>query len=203
MSPYCSNRSLSLHSHSHSHLPFFRPTTTVLPVLIIKPEWLELILAGEKRWEIRGARHLKHVGRTVYLAASESAAISGRAMLVGCHGPLSKSEWTESFELHRVPSGELVHPSHRRDVRPYGIRTYAWEFGSVQRAQHPISFTRNEAVIFQNVKLQTWQVEEAIFGSVAPGDPPPSPPLHGHNSRWDRLQSRGSELGSASTSSEF
>ena len=174
-----------------------------MPVLIIKPEWLELILAGEKRWEIRGARQRKHVGRTVYLAASESAAISGRAELVACHGPLSKSEWEKSYELHRVPSGELAHPSHRCDVRPYGIRTYAWEFGSVQRAQHPISFTRNEAVIFQKVELQDRQLDEAQFASVMAVLPSPVGRTVGHNSRWDRLQSHGSEFGSASTSSEF
>ena len=174
-----------------------------MPVLIIKPEWLEKILAGEKRWEIRGRRDIQHVGQVVYLAGSGTAAISGRAMLLGCHGPLSKGEWTDSFELHRVPSGELVHPSHRCDVRPYGINTYAWELDSVQRAQHPISFTRNAAVIFQNVELQTWQVDEAAFASVVPLCPASSPPLHGHNSRWAGLQARGSELGSASTSSEF
>lgn len=179
-----------------------------MPVLIIRPEWLELILAGEKRWEIRGARSVKQVGQVVYLAGSGTAAISGRAMLAACHGPLSKSEWTDSFQLHRVPSGEAVHPSHRRDdVRPYGIRTYAWELSDVQWAQHPISFARNAAVIFQNVELQSWQIAEAQFASVEPIahriGPPSSPPLHGHNSRWDRLQSRGSELGSVSTNSEF
>ena len=176
-----------------------------MAVLIIKPQWLELILAGEKTWEIRGQRLTKHMGQVVYLAGSGTAAISGRATLVGCHGPLSTSEWTNSFELHRVPSGEIVHPPHRRDVRPYGIRTYAWEFAYVQRAQHPISFTRNAAVIFQNVQhMQSWQLDEAKFASVDIGRPPsPVGRTVGHNSRWDRLQSRGSELGSAGTSSEF
>ena len=192
-----------VHSHSPPPSALFCRSSTV-PVLILKPEWLELILKGEKLWEIRSKRLDKYVGQELYLAGSLTAAISGRARLVICHGPLSKNEWKSNFELHKVPSGQLLHfGSTSRDVRPYGAKTYAWELGSVERAQHRISFTRNAAVITQNVTLQSWQIAAAQFAPVGQSAEPFSPPLHGHNSRWDRLLTRGSELGSTSTQSEF
>ena len=115
-----------------------------MSVLVIKPHWLEMILQGIKTWEIRGSVIKKHVGKVIYLVASGTSTIYARVKFEDCHGPLTKHVWIANVERHCVPG----------DTLPYGVSTYAWQFGELEVATHPIEFARKDgAVKFENVLI--------------------------------------------------
>ena len=91
-------------------------------ILIIQPEWLKKILDGSKDLEIRGKPCHKKVGTRIFLSASESSAVSGSALVVDCHGPLTEGEWERMRPRHRVPG-----------MRTYGKHTHAYELAGVRR----------------------------------------------------------------------
>jgi hypothetical protein len=86
-------------------------------VLLIKKQWLDLILQGFKTAEIRGSRCLKERGTRIYIAETGTrGTVKGHVTFEGCRGPLSADEWKAMTDQHCV-SG---------DNPAYGTRTYAW-----------------------------------------------------------------------------
>ena len=132
----------------------------LVTLLVIKREWLKMILDGNKTWEIRSRACHTNVGKMLYLAESGSASswIKGRVMFVACHGPLTQEEWDSNQSRHCVKSAS----------RYYGSHTYAYEFGSVEVASHPVSFERKKgAVIFQKkVRIEESVLDKAEFKLV-------------------------------------
>ena len=104
-------------------------------VLIIKPEWLALILEGIKTLEIRGTATTK-VGQIIYLAASGDAQLVASCCVTACYGPLGQEEWVSLRSAHCVPDA----------VRPYR-QTHAWEFSDVQRLSPPVPYVRKQGVV--------------------------------------------------------
>ncbi|KAL3912339.1 MAG: hypothetical protein SGPRY_008368 [Prymnesium sp.] len=72
------------------------------PILILKQEWLDNILLGEKTMEIRGVRFGNLVGQYIWLCASESFKLTDR--------------WSALRERHLVLQASLAYP-----------KTYAWK----------------------------------------------------------------------------
>ena len=91
------------------------------PILVILIEWLELILSGKKSIEIRGEGCPSKVGKQIWLCASGSGTVTGKAYVVD-QRMLSKGEWEDLRSQHLV-SGD----------RPYGDCTHAWILAGVQR----------------------------------------------------------------------
>jgi hypothetical protein len=112
--------------------------------IVIKPPWIELILAGEKTWEIRGSRTAQR-GR-VALIKSGSGMIFGTVDLTECLGPLTREQmlgnlesiasrqkyWPVKCPIHGRMHGSWATRSRRARRSPTAIRR-APSFGSGSR----------------------------------------------------------------------
>jgi hypothetical protein len=106
------------------------------PILVILPEWLDKIYNEEKDWEIRNRPCKKHCGGKLWLAASESKAVSGHAVVKAWHGPLTEEEWAANRSRHRVEGPRMC-----------GDSTYAWELTCVTREPVDIPIVRKKGSI--------------------------------------------------------
>ena len=102
--------------------------------LIIKPAPLDLILSGEKTWELRGSR--THVRGPIKLIASGTGMIVGEARVVDCVGPLDK----ETYE-HEL----LKHRSNRPFEEQYAS-LFAWVLEDARRIT-PVAYTHPQGAI--------------------------------------------------------
>lgn len=118
--------------------------------LIIKKEWLDLILKGEKNLEIRGS-NTSHIGETIALIESGSGFIKGTCLLAGTF-PLfsnnykaSKNIWNQTRNRHCVPI------SYEKLLERYK-KPYAWHFMDVQVYDEPVPYKHPQgAVIWVNL----------------------------------------------------
>lgn len=118
--------------------------------LIIKKEWLDLILKGEKNLEIRGS-NTNHTGETIALIESGSGLIRGTCQLTGTF-PLfsnnyeaSKNIWNQTRNRHCVPI------SYEKLLTRYK-KPYAWHFMDVQAYDEPVPYKHPQgAVIWVNL----------------------------------------------------
>ena len=107
------------------------------PILTIQPGWLERILRGEKSMEIRGQGCPSKVGRQIWLCASESGEVTGKAIVVD-QRKLSTGEWESMRPQHLVPG-----------VRSYGASTHGWMLAEVQRIPAVPIRRKQGAIIWQ------------------------------------------------------
>jgi hypothetical protein len=84
--------------------------------LLIRRPWIDLILGGQKTWEIRGARTA--IRGQIGLIASRSGTVIGVCDLVDCVGPLT----AEQFRKNAKKAG--MRPSEA--TLGYYRQTYAW-----------------------------------------------------------------------------
>lgn len=105
------------------------------PILVVKPQWLDMLLSGEKTIEIRSSACRKPIGTHIYLSASRTQQVSGRAVFAGCDGPLSRAAWDELRGGHRV------------DGDPMYTRSYAWIFRDPVRFDPPIAYRARKGAI--------------------------------------------------------
>ena len=96
--------------------------------LVVKKEWLDLILSGAKDWEIRG-HETKRRGWFHFAESGSGGKLVGRARLVDCFR-ITKKMFKENFHHHRVPQWTQV--SYKN--------VYAWSLKSVQRFRKPLSY---------------------------------------------------------------
>jgi hypothetical protein len=108
--------------------------------LVIKKHWLNLILSGEKTWEIRGSSTTRR--GWIHLAESRAGGkLIGRARLVDCRS-LSASSFMSYESKHRV--------ADLSDV-PYKT-IFAWVLQDAQRFKNPLLYShRPGAVIWVKV----------------------------------------------------
>ena len=115
--------------------------------LVVKRQWLDLILSGQKTWEIRGMATTRR--SWVHFAQSQAGGqLVGRARLVDCIAlggagkSLSEAAFRKDFCRHRVPSLSMV---------PYQ-RPHAWVFKEAERFEKPFAYEhRQGAVIWIDV----------------------------------------------------
>jgi hypothetical protein len=100
--------------------------------LIIKSPWVDLILSGEKTWEIRGNSTKKR--GWIALIKSGSKKVIGICQIVDVIGPLTMDELLGSFGKHRMPTSEI-----RESGLPYP-RTYAWVIRNPVELADPILY---------------------------------------------------------------
>lgn len=107
-------------------------------ILLLKPEWRDLILDGRKTWEIRGSRCNKPSGTDVFLG--NKGKVFGKATFVGCEGPLTVARYAEGQTKHLVQHEEGA-------PLPYKDNTYAWALSDPVRFDRPVPFHHKKGAI--------------------------------------------------------
>ena len=108
--------------------------------LVVKKRWLDLILAGQKKWEIRGSSTAKR-GWIHFAESQAGGKLMGRARLVDCF-PVSRESFVRNFHQHRVPSLSMV---------PYHT-PYAWVLEDCEKFDKAFNYEHKRgAVIWVDV----------------------------------------------------
>lgn len=98
--------------------------------LMLREEWLELILSGRKTWEIRG-RATAERGR-IALLASGTGLVVGTCEILDVVGPLTLRELRANVSRLGDPGGTVAR-------LPYA-KTFAWVVGKPQRLLKPVPY---------------------------------------------------------------
>ncbi|SME50268.1 ASCH domain protein [Bacillus cereus] len=110
--------------------------------IVIKKHWINLILSGQKDWEIR-SRNAKIRG-TIALIQSGSGMVFGTVDLVDCI-PLTKEAFNSTHEHHKIPVNGDTEPPYKK--------THAWVFRNPVIFPKPIPYSHPlGAVIWINIK---------------------------------------------------
>ena len=108
--------------------------------LVVKKRWLDLILARQKKWEIRGSSTAKR-GWIHFAESQAGGKLMGRARLVDCF-PVSRESFVRNFHQHRVPSLSMV---------PYHT-PYAWVLEDCEKFDKAFDYEHKRgAVIWVDV----------------------------------------------------
>jgi hypothetical protein len=134
--------------------------------LIVRSPWVEFILEGQKKWEIRGTATAKR--GWIALIRGGSKTIVGACRLVDVVGPLTHERWLETVEEHQTPEDEL------RQGLPYP-RTFAWVLADVFAFSTPIPYCHPSGAV---IWVSFSGAETPIEGTPAEAsaDPCPRPP---------------------------
>lgn len=107
--------------------------------LIIKEPWIDLILNGEKTWEIRGSR--TKLRGEIALIKSKSGKVFGTVEIADCI-ELDLNIYQDSYRYHCIQETTLL---------PYK-RTYAWVLKNPKRYFEPVPYKHPQgAVIWVNL----------------------------------------------------
>lgn len=106
-------------------------TVQVTKGLIIREPWIDMILSGEKTWEMRSSN-------TTFrgwfgLIREGTGTVAGVAQLIGVSGPLKISELIANIDRHRVPARAI----RSEDVSSWNV---AWRLGKVLRLRSPVPY---------------------------------------------------------------
>jgi hypothetical protein len=121
--------------------------------LMIRRPWIDMILDGEKTWEIRGAR--TSVRGSVGLIASRSGTVVGVCDVADCVGPLTAN----AFRKNAKKAG--MRPSEA--TLGYYQQTYAWVVTKARRLERPVAYkhppgaiiwVKLDAAVEKKVKVQ-------------------------------------------------
>ena len=108
--------------------------------LVVKKKWLNLILAGQKPWEIRGRSTSKR-GWVHFAESQAGGKLRGRGRLVNCF-PVPRDSFQRHYKKHCVPSLTMV---------PYDT-LYAWVFADAEEFERPFEYEHKQgAVIWVDV----------------------------------------------------
>ena len=114
-------------------------------ILLIRPEWLNLILKKEKTIELRGSSCKSKIGDTIGLAYcgptvnKQSRYVVATVTIKSCNQYLSSVEFKNDFQKHKFPN----------DL-PYK-KTFKWELFNLHILANPQDFLyKKGAVIWVN-----------------------------------------------------
>lgn len=108
--------------------------------LIIHSNWLDLILSGEKTWELRS--RATSIRGQIGLIRKGTGQVCAVAEITDVGSELSELELIDSFQNHRVP------PSYWAPYDQFKWR-YPWKLQRVRTLSQPVSYHhRNGAVIW-------------------------------------------------------
>jgi hypothetical protein len=102
-----------------------------LKALIVKSPYIELILAGQKTWEMRSRRN--HWRGPVTLIKKGSLQVSGVVSLTDVYGPMLDSERDANRSKHCITPQEWLKPA----MAKYNI---AWIFSDPQTLPTPVPY---------------------------------------------------------------
>lgn len=112
--------------------------------LLIRREFLELILAGKKTWELRGSR--SQIRGPIALIESGSGTVVGICTLVEVIGPLTLKDMQGNAKRIGCKSSELTSKHYKN--------TYAWVLGDVERLPKPVPYKHPSGAVIW-VKLSS------------------------------------------------
>ena len=116
----------------------------VTRALIIKKHWLDLILSGEKTWEIRGSNTT--IRGKIGLIESGSGLVVGECELVDSI-KLDPIAFHENSYKHLIGAPE----------RPYKSKTHAWVLNNAKRYDKPMPYKHlMGAVIWVKLEGDKW-----------------------------------------------
>lgn len=98
-------------------------------ILVVNRHWGELILSGDKLWEMR-TRKTNIRGR-IAIAYSGSSTIFGLVTLVDSLEPISPCDFNLFYHLHKVPAGDEFSPERYR---------YPWLLSNPSIFESPIKY---------------------------------------------------------------
>lgn len=107
--------------------------------LIIKKEWLDLILNGKKTMEIRGNVPRKHIGKRIALIESKSCFIRGECFLYGVDRLWLDNWFERDQKFHQIPMP-------RKGLIKYK-KPYAWWLSRVKKYNKPIPYVRKKGQV--------------------------------------------------------
>jgi hypothetical protein len=106
--------------------------------LVIESPWIDLILAGDKTWEVRKRRaNQRH---RIALIKSGSGRIFGTCRVVDCVGPLSIDELHANKNSHKIPRNKLGQYWEEG-------KTYAWVLADPQAFEQPIPYRHKSGAV--------------------------------------------------------
>lgn len=117
--------------------------------LLIKREFLELIFAGKKIWELRGSR--SQIRGPIALIESGSGTVVGICTLVEVIGPLTLKDMKDNAKRIGCKSSELT--------STYYKNTYAWVLGNIERLPQPVPYKHPSGAVIW-VKLSNSVVKK-------------------------------------------
>jgi hypothetical protein len=108
-----------------------------LRALLVRRPWIDMILAGKKTWEMRGAR--TSIRGRIGLIASRSGTVIGVCDLIDCIGPLT----AEQFRKNAKKAGML--PSEA--TLGYYRQTYAWVLEKPRILKQPVPYSHPSGAV--------------------------------------------------------
>lgn len=115
--------------------------------LVIQSQWLELILGGEKTWELRSTA--TSIRGQIALIKKGTGQVFGVANIISIRGPLSEQSLLQHEKQHCVPT-DFWQPYEDFKWR------YAWQLDGVEVLHTPVTYTHpNGAVIWVNLDKPT------------------------------------------------
>ena len=100
--------------------------------LVVKKQWLDLILAGKKKWDIRASSTTRR-GWIHFAEAQAGGKLVGRARLVDCL-QVSKSMFMKHLSNHHVKSWPALPCKH----------VYAWVLEQAERYDIPFEYDHQQ-----------------------------------------------------------
>jgi hypothetical protein len=98
--------------------------------LLIRRPWIDMLLDGQKIWEIRGSQ--TSVRGRIALVASGSGTVIGVCDLVDCIGPLTQNQYRKNAKKARMRPSEAELGYYRQ--------TYAWVVENAHRLERPVPY---------------------------------------------------------------
>jgi len=95
--------------------------------LIIKKHWLDLILSGEKTWEMRSTK--TNVRGTIELIQAKSGLIVGSVEIIDSLDRIDKETFYNNADKH-----------HIADLEKAGKWLCPWVLRNPRRFEHPVSY---------------------------------------------------------------
>lgn len=114
----------------------------VSKALIIADPWIQLILSGEKIWEMRSTKN--YFSGIFGLIKKGSGYVVGTARLTDVSGPYTSSQLLQHFANHKVPQELIERPDYKW--------WYAWHLSDVAALRQPVKYNhKNGAVTWVNL----------------------------------------------------
>jgi hypothetical protein len=127
-----------------------------LRALVIHRPWIDMILDGQKTWEIRGSR--TSIRETIALAASGDKTVIGVCDLVDCIGPLTQNGYRKNAKKAGKRPSEATLGHYRQ--------TYAWVMAKPRILEQPVPYEHSPgAVIWVRLEVAVVKKIKAQLGN--------------------------------------
>ena len=125
--------------------------------LIIKKKWLDLIISGKKKLEIRGM-NTKKTEETIYLLESGTHRVRATCKISSTY-PISCSDWSEERDNHCIDISY-------RELKERYKHPYAWVLTDVEEWKDISYYSHPRGVIVWVKDVELSEIDEASCKQV-------------------------------------